>query len=293
VQQEQVAFLEQTQINRLRPDNQIETKVAGQYPQLLEHIAVHRWYLGEQRGREMPYEEAVESWYDHIYLPFREAIRKQNILRDFRGFSETDLYLWIVKYQSLLREAFKEEQIIDQPPEPGVETAIKEEASRQVSREVGQPPMRNLANLLRRTGWVDDLILSEERASFLRHTRLSEHYPDARFDTSLPGLFETLLEHINAHRWYLGEKRGAEVPYDEAVRSWYENVYQPLIMIIREQAVLEEVPGRTEADLYLWIISRQWLLREMYGDEISIEKAAEKLVEEYAQKKTRRRSKTE
>lgn len=84
-----------------------------------------------------------------------------------------------------------------------------------------------------------------------------------------------MLEHIHVHRWYLGECQGAEVPLEEAVASWYDNICLPLIRIIRNQNILREFPGRTESDLYLWIIEHQGALRETYGDEVPLELAAE------------------
>jgi hypothetical protein len=46
-----------------------------------------------------------------------------------------------------------------------------------------------------------------------------------------------------------------EFPYQDAVISWYENVYWPLVEIIRAQNILDEFPGRTEADLYFGLLS--------------------------------------
>jgi hypothetical protein len=96
-------------------------------------------------------------------------------------------------------------------------------------------------------------------------------------------MYEKLLEHIDVHRWYLGEQKKSEVSYEEAVLSWYDQVYLPLVKIIREQHILREFPGRTEADLYLWIIEHQGMLRSTYGDEIPLETAAENFAEDYSQ----------
>jgi hypothetical protein len=111
-------------------------------------------------------------------------------------------------------------------------------------------------------------------------TRIQESRPDAVIEATLTGGYELLREHIAAHRWYLGEKRQAEVSYDEAIISWYDNVYMPIVSTIREQDILKDFPGRTETDLYLWIIQRQWALREIYGEEVPIEQAMEKLSDE-------------
>ncbi len=134
---------------------------------------------------------------------------------------------------------------------------------------------------------LQDLVLKQEYAAFLEATGLDKIRPGATVELTIPGQYEKLLEHIAAHRWFLGEKRGAEVPYEEAVASWYDNVYMPLVNIIRAQNILEDFPGRTEADLYIWIIEHQWYLREAYGD-ISMEEAARRFAAKYSQRPLRR-----
>jgi hypothetical protein len=74
-----------------------------------------------------------------------------------------------------------------------------------------------------------------------------------------------LKEHIDVHRYYLGLERRSAIPYDEAVASWYDRVYMPIVQKIREMGIMQEFPGRTEADLYLWIAYHREALREQYG----------------------------
>jgi hypothetical protein len=71
------------------------------------------------------------------------------------------------------------------------------------------------------------------------------------------------------------------VGYFEAVLSWYDHVYLPLAGFIQEHGILDAFPGRTEADLYLWIIRHQNYLRIAYGDDVPVEQAAEQLVFDY------------
>jgi len=80
-----------------------------EYPSLvplIEHIAVHRYYLGQQNDREFSAEEAVTSWYDNAYLPIIRAIRKHGILKQFPGRTEADLYIWISRWQHELSERY-------------------------------------------------------------------------------------------------------------------------------------------------------------------------------------------
>ena len=112
---------------------------------------------------------------------------------------------------------------------------------------------------------LDDLIQQVEYREFLDHTGLDRIRPDADVRLTEPGRYPVLKEHIDVHRYYLGLERKAPVPYEEAVASWYDNVYLPVVEKIREMNVLREFPGRTEADLYLWIADHREALREHYG----------------------------
>jgi len=100
-----VAFYATTRLRDLRPDARIELTLPGQYEKLLEHIATHRWFMGIEQKREIPYSEAVTSWYDRVYLPTVEAIRRANALRDFPNRTEADLYLWVTDHHWYLHEA--------------------------------------------------------------------------------------------------------------------------------------------------------------------------------------------
>jgi hypothetical protein len=108
-------------------------------------------------------------------------------------------------------------------------------------------------------------LVEASRLRFLQRTGLDKvERPDAPIRLTEPGRYRDLYEHIDVHRWYLGEARGEEVPYEEAARSWYENVYLPLAQAIEESGLLEEFPGRTVTDLYLWLCKHREELRERY-----------------------------
>jgi hypothetical protein len=111
----------------------------------------------------------------------------------------------------------------------------------------------------------DELIRKVEQAAFLNETHLDEILPQAHIEVTEPGRYKQLKEHIEVHRYFLGLEQGREIPWEEAVRSWYQNVYLPVVDAIRESGILEEFPGRTEADLYLWIAHHREELRERYN----------------------------
>jgi hypothetical protein len=103
---------------------------------------------------------------------------------------------------------------------------------------------------------------------------------------TLPGQYELLLEHISVHRWFLGIESEQEVAYSDAVASWYDRVYLPIVEGIREAAMLSDFPKRTEADLYVWLIEHLWYLRE--AGELDEETPLDEAARSYASRFSRR-----
>jgi hypothetical protein len=102
---EYASFLEKTQLDKLRPDVNIAFSQPGGYARLLEHIVVHQYFLGLDYQRDVTWEEAVTDWYDFVYMPIVNLIRERNILREFPGRTEADLYLWITDHHWSLTQA--------------------------------------------------------------------------------------------------------------------------------------------------------------------------------------------
>jgi len=105
IKAEQTEFLNQTQLDRTRPDTDFTITNPGQYPTILEHIEVHRYFMGIDENRAIPYEEAVLHWHDEIYCPIVQTIRERGILRYFPERTEADLYLWISRHRTKLEDA--------------------------------------------------------------------------------------------------------------------------------------------------------------------------------------------
>jgi nucleotide-binding universal stress UspA family protein len=100
-----VEFLEQTNIDELRPKANLFMKNSDQYHVLLDQIEAKRFLmsLDPQRG-EVTDDDAVIAWYDRVYTPMLQLIRKQGLERQFPGLSETDLYVLVLKHRQDLRE---------------------------------------------------------------------------------------------------------------------------------------------------------------------------------------------
>ncbi|MCL6512450.1 MAG: DUF4032 domain-containing protein [Anaerolineae bacterium] len=136
---------------------------------------------------------------------------------------------------------------------------------------------------------AESLVLLGEYAEFLERTRLNVLRPEQNIRFSIGGGYARLLEHIAVHRYFMGLELKREVSEDEAVTDWYDNVYLPIVEAIRKEGILEDFPGRTEADLYLWIIDHKHYLKEKCGCDVPAEEAVADYAEHYAEKPPLRR----
>jgi hypothetical protein len=116
-----VEFLERTGLDRLRPGAQIEVTIPDGYSRMLEHIAVHRYFMGIDEQRDISEGEAVTHWYDSVYLPIVKVVQERDILREFPGRTEGDLYLWVLDHQQFLFDHGKDLS----PPEEAAEEYVQ------------------------------------------------------------------------------------------------------------------------------------------------------------------------
>jgi uncharacterized ParB-like nuclease family protein len=124
---------------------------------------------------------------------------------------------------------------------------------------------------------AEALLRAAEYAHFLEATQLDRVRPDARIECSRLGRYDEIFEHILGHRYFLGLELGREVPLPEAAASWYDNVYLPVVAIIRKHHVVDRQPGWTEADLYVEI-TRRWLALGRAGEVASPHTALHQLL---------------
>jgi len=129
----------------------------------------------------------------------------------------------------------------------------------------------------------EDLELLGDKVEFIERTNLDRLRPKANIETTILGGYERILEHIAVHRYFMGLDFKRDVSEAEAVEHWYDTVYLPVIAVIRENRLLEEFPGKTEADFYLWTMDhRHYLVSQGMADWVEPEQAAEEFVQYYS-----------
>lgn len=82
-------FEEMSGLDRARPEVRIKLSRTADYVELLENVQLHGYHLMLQRDRSLPPLEIADHWYDHIYAPVTEAVRREVD----GGQTEGDLFL--------------------------------------------------------------------------------------------------------------------------------------------------------------------------------------------------------
>jgi len=130
---------------------------------------------------------------------------------------------------------------------------------------------------------LDQAIIKVERARFMQETGLEERFGpinDIRF--TKPGGYLRLLEHIQAHRYFMGLDRPGqgEISFQDAAADWYLNVYRSIVAAIQRRNLLQQFGDTTAADLYVWASGRIMEAATQYGQQLSPDEAVASLEEE-------------
>ena len=104
IKAEYADFLNQTRIIDLRPNVDLTVTVPGQYEKMMAQIYLQKFILVEDRKLNASLQDAVEDWYDNIYIPLAETIRDRGLLRWFPDRTIPDLYIWIAENRTALEK---------------------------------------------------------------------------------------------------------------------------------------------------------------------------------------------
>ncbi len=79
------------------PMDRIVFTTPGAYPEMVNHILVHKYYANQTHKHTFTFEEGAVSWYKNVYQPIVSAIEREHLLSDYPGQTEADMYMWLVR----------------------------------------------------------------------------------------------------------------------------------------------------------------------------------------------------
>lgn len=128
---------------------------------------------------------------------------------------------------------------------------------------------------------IQKQIINYEKRVFYSETNFGDITDYWCLDFSRAGRYDVIYNHILTHKYYMNQNRTTEVSMEEAIKSWFYNVYFPLVSIIREKFILRDFPGRTLGDLYVWTV-RYWDdLKQKFGDSVPMAQAVTGFKKQY------------
>ncbi|AEF82606.1 transcriptional regulator [Leadbettera azotonutricia] len=136
---------------------------------------------------------------------------------------------------------------------------------------------------------TDDLrgaVIDYEKKLFYEKTKYGELTGDTDLSFTMPGRYDEIYNHILVHKYFLNEKVSGEIAMEEALISWYREVYSPIIKIINEHRICNNFPGRSPSDLYVWIVKHWDFLKKKNGVHYSVADAARDFAVRYGKDKS-------
>jgi hypothetical protein len=101
--EQQRVLMEQSGLAVARPDAVMEFARPRGYPELLEVIKAHGYDMARQRGSLPAQEDVAADWYERVYLPGVEAVKRAGLPEAHPYKTEASLFLWIYERRRDLR----------------------------------------------------------------------------------------------------------------------------------------------------------------------------------------------
>jgi hypothetical protein len=137
---------------------------------------------------------------------------------------------------------------------------------------------------------TDDLreaVINLEKSIFYEKTNFEELTGDKELNFTTTGRYDKIYEHILEHKYYQNQDSDEEISFSDALVSWYNEIYKPIIRIINEQKIITSFPGKSPSDLYIWIVRHWDFFKKKYGADYPVADAAKNFCVRYGiQKKS-------
>ncbi len=140
--------------------------------------------------------------------------------------------------------------------------------------EIRLPPVRSL------TGMIKEIINYEKR-NFYFETSFGDITDYWCLDFSTTGQYDVIYNHILTHKYFINQNQEKEISIEDAITSWFNTVYLPVIHTIDKYKIMKYFKHRTKSDLYVWIIKYFDELKRKFGDNCSLEDAVFDITNEY------------
>lgn len=154
----------------------------------------------------------------------------------------------------------------------GVEFIDAEVVSLQT--EIKLMPVHTLAGMMKQ-------VVNYEKRNFYMETNFGDITDYWCLDFSTPGQYDVIFQHIQTHKYFINQKQEEEISMEDAINSWFNTVYLPVVKTIRKYGIMKYFKKSTPADLYVWIIRFYDELKKKFGDDLPLESIIVDIKKEY------------
>ncbi|MCQ2610164.1 MAG: transcriptional regulator [Treponema sp.] len=124
-------------------------------------------------------------------------------------------------------------------------------------------------------------ILAYEKRVFYSETGFGDVTDYWCLDFTTPGQYDVIYNHILTHKYYINQNQTEEISLPEAIYSWFETVYMPVVQTIQKSHIMHKFPKRTISDLYIWLIKYWDAIKNKFGNDIPIDSVIETFTQTY------------
>ena len=145
----------------------------------------------------------------------------------------------------------------------GVEFIDAEVVSLQT--EIRLSPVRTLQGMMKQ-------IISWEKRNFYFETSFGDITEYWCLDFTTAGQYDSIYNHILTHKYFINQNRNTEISMEEAIRSWFDTVYMPVVNSIEKYHIMRYFKKNTVSDLYVFIIRFYDELKRLFGENVQLDR---------------------
>jgi len=126
-------------------------------------------------------------------------------------------------------------------------------------------------------------IVNYEKRVFYAETSFGDITDYWCLDFTAPGRYDVIYNHILTHKYYINQNLPEEISMQDAITSWFNTVYLPVLHIINKSKIMKKFKKRTTSDLYVWLIKYWDDLKRRFGNDYPLDLVVEDFTKHYGQ----------
>lgn len=126
-------------------------------------------------------------------------------------------------------------------------------------------------------------IIAYEKRLFYAKTNYGDITGNWSLDFTTAGQYDVIYNHILTHKYYINLNQVEEISMTDAIMSWHNTVYMPVVNTIIQHKIMKKFRRRTVSDLYVWLVKYWDELKKAMGSDIPLDNVLEGFEKSYSE----------